>query len=686
MCFRTIHVSLLLIASALAWAGEEAAGVTVIHEYEWLTNGEKSGALELTISPAERTRTARFEFNDRGRGPNLTEVTRFSEPGQVVNLQISGSSYMGAPVDESFQRHAATAEWHSTSESGSSDDSSAFYLANDGTPEQQAQLARALLAAPDGRLDLLPNGSARISKLDEIEKANAGIVQTLSLYSIVGIGLDPVFIWLDQNNELFGLAGGSAALVPKGWASLAPELQEHQDRAELAFHRSRAEPLTHQLPSKYAITNVNVVEVETGDLLNNRVVVVADGKIQAISELAPTDDGVLLIDAQGGTLIPGLWDMHTHISVEQGLLHVAGGVTTIRDMGNNPENYRAVKAAFDSGEIIGPRTFAAGVIERRSPYSAPLKALAETLPEALALVDVYAAMGYPQIKIYSSVEPGWVAPLAERAHAQGMRVSGHIPSFMTAERAINDGFDEIQHINMLFLNFLAGPQDDTRTPLRFTRVAEAGGGLDLESEPVRQFIELLKSRQVVVDPTVAIFDDMFRHRSGNLSPSFAMVAEHFPPAMKRGMYAGRMDINKDNADTYAASADALLGMLRKLHESGVHIVAGTDSLAGFGLHRELELYVQAGIPTADTLRLATLGAAELMQASDTSGSIAPGKNADFVLLASNPLADISALRTARMVFKGDRYFIPTEMYRAVGISTSDGNNQGRLTLQEPALL
>ena len=297
----------------------------------------------------------------------------------------------------------------------------------------------------------------------------------------------------------------------------------------------------------------------------------------------------------------------------------------------------------------------------------PVDRLAESREDALQMVRDYAARGYPQIKIYSSIDPLWVADIATEVHGNGMRLSGHIPSFMTAEQAVQQGFDEIQHINMLFLNFLAGPEDDTRTPVRFSLVAEKAGSMNLDSEQMTAFIALLRDKQVVVDPTVAIFDNMFRHRSGNLSPSFAMVAGHMPPAVQRSMLAGEMDINDENAARYAESAQALLGLIRRLHDAGVQLVAGTDALAGFGLHRELELYVQAGIPEHAVIRLATLGSAEVMGAADTSGSIAVGKHADMVLLASNPLLDINAIRKTKTVFKGSRIWQPAKLYNAVGI-------------------
>jgi imidazolonepropionase-like amidohydrolase len=230
-----------------------------------------------------------------------------------------------------------------------------------------------------------------------------------------------------------------------------------------------------------------------------------------------------------------------------------------------------------------------------------------------------------------------------------------------------DGFDEVQHINMLFLNFLAGPEDDTRTPVRFSLVADKAGEMDLDSAPVEAFIELLRERGTVIDPTVTIFDSMFRHRSGELDPSYAMIASHMPPSVRRSMLAGEMDVNEANAARYARSAGALLKMIGKLHSAGVPLVAGTDAMAGFTLHRELELYHHAGISAAGVLKIATLEAARIAGKEADAGSIRTGKQADFVLLAGNPLDDISAIRKPVAVFKGDRWFDPARLYEAVGI-------------------
>ncbi|HUP62882.1 MAG TPA: hypothetical protein VNA69_20990 [Thermoanaerobaculia bacterium] len=116
-------------------------------------------------------------------------------------------------------------------------------------------------------------------------------------------------------------------------------------------------------------------------------------------------------------------------------------------------------------------------------------------------------------------------------------MSGHIPANMRAEEAVDAGYDEIQHANMLFLNFMPDVKD-TRTPARFTAVAERGADLDLSSSEVRAFIEKLRSRGIVVDPTVAVFEGLFTARTGSLAPSYAMIAERMPPQVRRGFLTG----------------------------------------------------------------------------------------------------------------------------------------------------
>lgn len=637
--------------------------------WDWVTAGNVSGSLKVEVA-ADGSREASFEFNDRGRGPKLQERSQVDGQGLLVSVEITGHAYMGAPVNERFHADGSNVTWSSTLENGQAE-AGAYYWPSEGTPEQIALLARALLQSESGSLPLLPAGEASISKVAE-HAINGDSSRNAVLYAITGLGFTPEYIWLDSSRELLALTYGWMGLAPGGQAGILPELQLVQDQAEAERSKNLAAELAMPLPDKWILRNVNLVNVATGSTEPGRMVAVEDGQISGIwldSDVVAEFElkGFENIDGEGGYLIPGLWDMHTHLSLDDGILQIAAGVTTVRDLGNDEQRLTEFRAAFDSGAAIGPHAYRAGFIDRKSPFSAPTGKLANTLDDALAMVEQYAAEDYPQIKIYSSIEPAWVAPIAKAIHAHDMRLSGHIPSGMTAEQAVNDGFDEIQHINMLFLNFLAGPEDDTRTPVRFRLVAEKGGDLDLESEAVRDFIELLASRGIEVDPTVSIFDSMFRHRSGEIDPSYATVADHLPVAVRRSMLAGEMDINDENAARYAASAQALLDMILRLYQAGVPLVAGTDALAGFTLHRELELYQQAGIPSAAVLRIATLESAKLVGAEASAGSIDIGKSADMVLLRDDPLQNISAVRHPLMVIKQKHRYDPNALYQAMGV-------------------
>jgi hypothetical protein len=309
----------------------------------------------------------------------------------------------------------------------------------------------------------------------------------------------------------------------------------------------------------------------------------------------------------------------------------------------------------------------AGFIEGASPFSARNGFVVKSVDEANAAVDWYAQHGYRQVKLYNSMRPEWVKPVAAHAHALGLRVSGHIPAFMRAEEAVRDGYDEIQHINQVMLNFLVTPQDDTRTLRRFTLVGDTALTVDPDGPAARRFIALLRERHVAVDPTAAVFEASFLQRSGERNPSFEMIADHMPPAVARAWLFNSMDVNEGNATRYRASYEVMLKMIGRLHRAGVTLLAGTDGIAGFTLHRELELYVQAGIPPAEVLRIATWNGARLAGLAGETGSIATGKRADMILVDGDPTQRIGDIRRISLVLKEGVMMFPAEVYESIGV-------------------
>jgi hypothetical protein len=378
-------------------------------------------------------------------------------------------------------------------------------------------------------------------------------------------------------------------------------------------------------------------------------------------------DGAEVVPVKGKTLLPGLWDMHVHLGGVDGLLDIANGVTTVRDMGNQMETLLAMKKSFDDGTAIGPRVVLAGLVDGSGPYTAPIKDKVDTPAQAQAAVETYARAGYVQLKIYSSIKPELVPLLARLAHEHGMRVSGHVPAFMTAEQFVRDGADEIQHENFVFLDFLFDTVKDTRTPARFTAVAEHGAGIDPSQPRVKALLELFLEHHTVIDPTINVFETLFVARRGAILPGWADVADRLPAQVRRAFLGGGLPVPEGKDALYRDAFRSMLAMVKAQYDAGIPMVAGTDEMAGFTLPRELELWVEAGIPSAKVLQIATLGGARVMGRDRELGSVAPGKLADLIVVDGDPVADIHTLRRVETVVKGGVVYSVPALDRAIGV-------------------
>jgi imidazolonepropionase-like amidohydrolase len=636
--------------------------------YGFLFSGNRAGSAASRVE-ADGTRVDTFEFNDRGRGSNTTSRYRLDAKGLPTFVETTGNDYWKNPVDEKFTWEHGRASWKSSSESEDREvREPAFFLSLNGPPQEAALLARALLAAPDHRLPLLPTGEARIEEVTSQPVQAAGHTQTVHFYALSGLGFTPSYLWLDDGRELFAAVGGWAAVFREGWVDVVPQLTNAQDAAEKARYRDLAAKLAHHPQGGLAIRHARLFDPETRTVRPDTTVIVSGNRIQAVGKdgEVTVPSGFEVVDAQGKTLLPGLWDMHVHLSEDQGLFNLACGVTTVRDLANDVDQLQDMRKRWDSGEGIGPRVLMAGFMDGPGPYAGPTKVLVSTEKEALDWVDRYAKLGYVQIKLYSSLDPKLVPPVVKRAHELGLRVSGHIPNGMSAEQAVRAGFDEIQHANFLVLNFL-DPKIDTRTPARFSEVAKHAAELDLNSPRVKEFIALLKEHGTVSDPTLGAFEGMFIGEAGKVDPSMAEVADRLPPQVRRSLYGGGLNPPEDQKQRYRDSFRTMEDLVKALHDAGVTIVAGTDGPAGFNLHRELELYVDSGLPAPEVLRIATLGAARVMKRDRDLGSIAPGKLADMVLVDGDPVARISDVRRVVLTVKDGITYDPNAIWGTLGV-------------------
>jgi imidazolonepropionase-like amidohydrolase len=159
---------------------------------------------------------------------------------------------------------------------------------------------------------------------------------------------------------------------------------------------------------------------------------------------------------------------------------------------------------------------------------------------------------------------------------------------------------------------------------------------------------------------------MFTQAQGQPNPGLVDIAGHLPATWQRGLKVAEMDLEGAKLETFRQSYQRLLDLTGAMHRAGVPLVAGTDSLAGLGLHRELALYVRAGLTPAQALRTATWNAAKVAGESAQRGSIERGKVADLLLVDGDPSVDITTLRRASLVIQGAVAYSPAALYEAIG--------------------
>jgi imidazolonepropionase-like amidohydrolase len=617
-----------------------------------------------------------FQFNDRGRGPKTTSVIKLDANGIPVSETITGNDYLKSPVHEIFTNTGGTARWKNNAEQGEKKLSApAFYSSLNGAPSEVGLLAQAALKN-GGKIALLPDGEARVQRTTDVEVEAGGKKKHVALYSITGLDFTPTYLWMDDHDKghekFFATVDSWGSIVPEGWESAVKALVAAQDEVKHSRAAELAGKLAHH-PSNNRIffKNVNFFDSESGKIVPNRNVLVEGNRILDVD--VGGYDGRLpeVIDATGKTLLPGLWDMHAHVGDNDGMLNLAAGVTTVRDLANDTDSLLARRQRIADGKEIGTRIVIAGIIDGRGPYQGPTKVLVSTEAEARAAVDNYKRLGYVQIKIYSSVPPALVPAIIDEAHKNGLRVSGHIPAGMTASECVKLGYDEIQHINFLVLNFFPEIKD-TNTITRLTKPGEITAGLDLNSAQVRDFIKLLQEHHTKLDLTLGIFEDQYMGRIGQIPPGYEMIADRLPPQVRRSLLTAGMTPPPGMDETYKKSFAKMLEFAGLLYRSGLAIEAGTDNSTGFALDRELELDVLAGIPAAQVLQNATLNAAKIMSMDKELGSIAPGKLADLTLVDGDPTKNISDVRNTVVVVKDGVIYYPNELYEELGILPRKG--------------
>jgi hypothetical protein len=662
-----IRAFALLLFSLIAFATPAIAAA--VEKFSMIQGATTVG----TISAATEGAVVNVDYavNENGRGPKHHETIHLGANSIPVEWTVTGTSLMGGPVAEKYSWQSGRATWTSQADHGDvAAAEPALYIVNDDSPWAIFVYATALLKMPKHTLDVLPSGSLSLTEVRELTVGAAKDAITVTIYRIVGAKLEPTYVMLDRSGRLFAAFGEGAVTVREGRESDADAISKISHDLGFDLARDEQRKLRHQFDAPVRIRNVRIFDPRGGQLSAPSTVIEARGRIAEIlpltdAESAPPDE--VLVDGEGGTLVPGLHDMHSHSTLQSGLFYLAAGVTSTRDMGNDNSFLLSLMAQINAGEIAGPRITPNGFLEGKSQYSARTGFVAESLPDALRDVRWYADRGYFQIKIYNSMNPDWVKPITDEAHRLGMTVTGHIPAFDTPDRAIHDGYNEITHVNQLMLGWLLKPGEDTRTPLRLTAMARAAT-LDLSSAPVQNTLALMKVNHIAHDPTAVILERLMLSRAGTVQPGDIDYLDHMPIGYQRSRRRTFVSINSPAEDgAYRAAFAKVIETLRMLHENGIRLLPGTDDTTGFTLQRELELYVKAGMTPAEALRAGTLLPEEYFGHADELGTIERGKIADFFLIAGDPTKDIRAIKSVRMVSQGESIYFPSVIYQELGI-------------------
>jgi cytosine/adenosine deaminase-related metal-dependent hydrolase len=667
---RAIFAAGLCLLTVTSIHAENAGETT---RYVALVNGgtTKAGHEWVTHS-GDGTTSVDFIFKDNGRGPELKEEYKIDKDGTFTEYRVKGQSTFGALIDEMFTRKGDKAVWKSTSDHGEQDVfGTALYTPLGGTPESLTVALQALAKRSDGKLPLIPGGMLTSRKLVDSEVTNGKETRKVQLLALTGIGFTPTFVWAtaDESPRMFALIfPGVLQLIEEGWEKNGATLETQQKTAEKNLLVAMQQRLAHPLTGRTLIRDARIFDSEHATLGAASDLLLENGRIIAISSAgAEKRKADHVIDAGGRVLLPGLFDMHAHTNAWEGGLHLAAGVTTVRDMGNDNATLLQLIEQEEAGTVLAPHIVPAGFIEGESPMSARNGFVIKDLAEAKHAIDWYSEHHYPQIKIYNSFPKAILAETTAYAHSKGLRVSGHIPVFLRAHDAVEDGYDEIQHINQVLLNFLVTDKTDTRTLERFQLPADKVAGLDFDGKPVQDFIAFLAQHKTVIDPTLTTFD-FIRQKDGDLSQAYAAVVDHMPPDVRRSFYQGSMKIPDDaTAVLHGKSYAKMIEFTGRMYKAGIPLVAGTDALAGFTLQRELELYVQAGLTPAQALQVATYNGAKYARVLDDRGVIMQGKRADLILVDGDPTQNIADIRKVALVVKGDKAYAPSEIDEALGI-------------------
>ena len=422
--------------------------------------------------------------------------------------------------------------------------------------------------------------------------------------------------------------------------------------------------------SVLAIAHVTVIDMTGAPPAPDQTVLIDKEKIIALGPSISIPYGATEIDGRGKFLIPGLNDMHVHLtgageptgSRDFFLpLLLANGITSVRDMGGYLDYLISLRREIDEGKRVGPRIVFAGPYLDGYPPSFQPSLVVTNRKQAVDDIHSLVAKGVDFIKVQSQLSRESYFAIAQTCRAEHVTFSGHVPDHVTAWEAANAGQRSIEHLtcelracsaneaDLIRRQFRVLTKKATTTQSKARQLAWQREVLESYSEQnAAKLIAKFREQQTWQTPTLILLrNDAFPTSNLNLTsdPNTKYVAAKSLENWRKRLDQQMNNISADEFALRAALLEKSLGLVGLMQKGGVKILAGTDSAApyivpGFSLHEELALLVKAGLTPMEALQTATRNPAEFRGHLDTQGTIAAGKAADLVLLDSNPLDDI----------------------------------------------
>lgn len=428
-------------------------------------------------------------------------------------------------------------------------------------------------------------------------------------------------------------------------------------------------------PDRLVIRGGTVIDVRTGRLTPNTVIVLEGDRIASISaDASSVPQNATVVDATGKFILPGLIDQHVHYADYAPELYLNHGVTTVMDLGNDHEWIQAQKEGIESGLIPGPRLFVSTVVLDGPPanekdyFVRPYVQIVKGTEDVIAAMKRYDVEKVDAVKVYDGLSVESLRAIVKEAARLRLPVIGHFKDVRTVADVGAQGVEHLWPVAHAVLDTAA--QAEARKKVRRGVSLPEEAFMDFSKMPA--IIDLMLKHHLYLNPTLRVngMGDRVLREHGFQYQDFDLLINdwrlrYVPLSFRLGdlkeyqeigiwHYA---DLTQAEQDLYHQSYTNSERITKMYADAGGKLVAGTDSahmmVAGLSLHQELELLVSAGITPLQALQAATINSAELMRVQDRLGTLEVGKAADVLILDANPLQDIRNTRKiARVILRG----------------------------------